>query len=42
MLYEVITPRDNLKDLEKLPKEIRENINYIPVTDYMEIYNYIK
>lgn len=38
----IFIPKDNLKDLEKLPKEIKENINYIPVTDYMEIYNYIK
>ncbi len=38
----IFIPKDNLNDLEKLPKEIKENIKYIPVTDYMEIYNYIK
>ncbi len=38
----IFIPKDNLKDLEALPKEIKDNISYIPVTNYMEIYNYMK
>lgn len=38
----IFIPKDNLKDLEILPKEIKDNIKYIPVTNYMEIYNYMK
>ncbi len=38
----IFIPKDNIKDLETLPKEIKENIKYIPVTNYMEIYNYMK
>ena len=38
----IFIPKDNIKDLETLPKEIKEYIKYIPVTNYMEIYNYMK
>lgn len=37
----IIIPNDNLNDLTTIPKEIRRNINYIPVNNYKDIYRYL-
>ncbi len=35
---DVIIPADNKKDLEEIPENIRENINFIPVTDVDSVF----
>ncbi|MEG0025732.1 MAG: endopeptidase La [Bacilli bacterium] len=37
----IIIPKDNLNDLEEVPSEIKKDINYLPVTKYDQIYDYI-
>jgi len=37
----IIIPYDNIKDLDEVPDEVKENIEYISVKDYKEIYRYI-
>lgn len=37
----IIIPYDNLKDLEEVPIEIKNEINYIPVKTYKDIYKYL-
>lgn len=37
----IIIPEDNLSDLDDIPKEIKKNINYIPVRTYKDIYNIV-
>ena len=37
----VIIPYDNKKDLEELPKSIRENVNFVTVKNYKEVFNFI-
>ncbi len=32
-IHDIIIPADNSKDLEEIPKSVRESINFIPVTD---------
>lgn len=34
----IIIPKDNLNDLDEVPKEIKQKIKYIPVSEYKEIY----
>ena len=36
-LKNVIIPKDNLADLEEIPKEIREKIRFWPVTKIEEV-----
>lgn len=38
----IIIPYDNLHDLDDIPKEIKDNIEYIPVKNYNEIFKIIK
>ena len=38
----IILPYENLKDLEELPHEVKENIKFITVKDFKEIYQVIK
>lgn len=38
----IFIPFNNQKDLEDVPKEIKDMIQYIPIRDYKEIYNYLK
>lgn len=35
----IFIPKDNLKDLDDIPKEITSLIKYIPVTNYSDIFN---
>lgn len=37
----IIIPFDNQREIDELPKEIKQNIEFIPVKDYKEVYNYI-
>lgn len=38
----IFVPYDNQKDLETIPKEIIDNIHFILVKNYLEIYEYLK
>ena len=35
-------PYDNLEELEDIPNDIKDKIEYIPVKKYMDIYKEIK
>lgn len=37
----IFIPKDNLNDLDKIPNEVKDKIKFIPVSEYIEIYNYI-
>lgn len=38
----VFIPYGNIGDLEVIPDEIKEKIDFIPIKDYIEIYNYLR
>ena len=38
-IKKIIIPYGNLNDLDELPKEIKDNIDYIAVKDYKEVLN---
>ena len=38
-ITKVYIPLANTKDLEEIDKEVIENLEIVPVEDYMEIYN---
>lgn len=38
----IFIPDGNLNDLEKVPDEVKDKINFIPVKNYLEIYDYIR
>lgn len=40
-IKKMFIPKDNMKDLDEIPDEIKESIEYIPVTSYEEIYERI-
>lgn len=40
-MKKVFIPKDNIKDLEEVPKEIKDNLEIIPVSLYSEIYKNI-
>lgn len=35
----IFIPKDNLKDIEDIPKEVTSKIKYIPVTNYGDVFN---
>ncbi len=37
-IHKIFIPRENLFELEDFPKEITDSLEFIPVTNYMEIY----
>lgn len=37
----IIIPYDNLKDVDEIPKEVKEDITFIPVKNYKEVWNII-
>ncbi len=37
----IIIPEENRKDLDEIPEEIKNNINYISVKDYKDVYSVI-
>ncbi len=38
----VIIPYENVKDLDEIPNEVKENIKFVPVKRYEEVYEYIR
>ena len=40
-IKKILIPYDNLNDIDDIPEEIKDNIEYIPVKNYDEIYNLI-
>jgi lon protease len=40
-MKKVFIPKDNIKDLEEVPEEIKDNLEIIPVALYSEIYKNI-
>ena len=38
----ILIPRGNINDLEKLPDEVKDNINFIPVSTYSEALNILR
>ena len=41
-IEKMFIPYDNVLDLEDVPKEIKEKVEFIPVKKYDEIFNYLK
>lgn len=41
-IKKIIIPFGNLKDLEEIPDEIKEDIEYIPVKDYKEVFKILQ
>ena len=37
----IIIPYDNLKDLDEVPEEVKEEVTFIPVKNYKEVWNII-
>ncbi len=35
---DIIIPADNQKDLEEIPENIREKLNFIPVTEVSDVF----
>lgn len=40
-ITKVLIPKDNERDLEEIPLEIRNKLKFIPVNDYKDVYNII-
>lgn len=40
-IKKIIIPKDNLRDLDEIPEDIKEKIDYIPVINYKEVYKLI-
>ncbi len=40
-IKKIIIPYDNLKDLDEIPSEVKEEITFIPVKTYKEVWNII-
>ncbi|MEG2600902.1 MAG: endopeptidase La [Bacilli bacterium] len=38
----IFVPSENKRDIEELSKDLKENLQFIFVDDYMDIYNYLK
>ncbi len=41
-IQKIFIPSENLQDIEELPQEVKEKLEFIPVSNYMEIFDYIK
>ena len=37
----IILPKDNEKDIEDIPKEVKDDIEFIIVSNYKEVYEYL-
>ena len=42
MINKIYIPKENEKDLKDIPDNIKENIKFVLVNDYIDIYNDIK
>ena len=40
-IQKIIIPKDNLSDLDELPQEVKDNIEFITVKNYEEVYKYV-
>lgn len=40
-IQKIIIPEDNLSDLDELPQEVKDNIEFITVKQYEEVYKYV-
>ena len=40
-MKKIFIPKDNMQDLDEIPREIKDNIEYIPIKDYKELYKII-
>ena len=40
-LEKLFIPKDNMNDIEWLEKDLRNNIEFVPVSNYLEIYEKI-
>lgn len=40
-IKKIIIPYDNLKDLDEIPEEVKQDITFIPVKNYKEVWNII-
>jgi len=40
-IKKIFIPEENIVDLEEIPKEVKEQIEFVPVTDYKQLYNEI-
>lgn len=40
-IKKIIIPYDNLKDLDEIPNEVKEDITFIPVKTYKEVWNIV-
>ena len=40
-IQKIIIPKDNLSDLDELPQEVEDNIEFITVKNYEEVYKYV-
>ena len=38
----IIIPKDNLKDIQKFPDEVKEKIRFIPVSNYLEAFDIMR
>lgn len=41
-IKKIFIPKENMNDLTNIPEEIKNQLEFIPVSNYMEIYNNIK
>lgn len=41
-IKKILIPYDNLRDLDEIPKEIKKEIEYIPVRNYKDVYKIIR
>lgn len=38
----IFIPKENIDDLEDVPNEIKKDIKFIPVNNYLELFNLIR
>lgn len=41
-ITKIFIPKDNMRDLDEIPKEIKEKVKFIPVINYKEVYKYLR
>ena len=41
-ITKIIIPKDNLRDLDEIPVEVRKQIKFYPVKDYEEVFHIVQ
>ncbi len=41
-IHKIFIPKENMRDIEELPSEVSSRLEFVPVTNYMEIFEQIK